>query len=77
MTPTQHSMVRSPHNSGLRITVGRGCARHHRCSPDRVGFGEVGGASIGSRCIGSHSGGTADPDIPILKEAKAEYAKLQ
>jgi hypothetical protein len=27
--------------------------------------------------IPSHSGETADPDIPILKQAKAEYAKLQ
>jgi hypothetical protein len=25
----------------------------------------------------SHSGETADPDILILKEAKAEYAKLR
>jgi hypothetical protein len=53
-----------------------GCACCHRCSPDRVGSGEVGGAGIGSRCVGSHSGETP-PDIPILKEAKAEYAKLQ
>jgi hypothetical protein len=43
-----------PQSDPTRRTVGRGCARHHRRSPDRVGSGEVGGAGIGSRCVGSH-----------------------
>jgi len=49
-----------PQSDRTRRTEGRGCARHHRRIPDRVG-----------------SGKDADPDIPVLKEAKAEYAKLQ
>jgi hypothetical protein len=31
----------------------------------------------GEEANSSISGKEADPDIPILKEAKAEYAKLQ
>jgi hypothetical protein len=39
-----------------RRPVGRGCACHHRCSPDRAGPGKaVRRAGIGSRCIGSQS----------------------
>ena len=33
--------------------------------------------AIRSQCVGSHSGETPTPTSPILKEAKAEYAKLQ
>jgi hypothetical protein len=58
-----------PQSDPSRRTVGRGSARHHRRSPDRAGSGEVSGASIGSRCVGS-TPGTADPDIPILKEPR-------
>jgi hypothetical protein len=53
-----------------------GCARHHRYSLDRAGSGEAGEAGFGSRCVGRPQK-EADPDIPILKRAKAEYAKLQ
>jgi hypothetical protein len=35
------------------------------------------GEGLGSRYVGLHSRKDADPDIPILKEAKAEYSKLQ
>ena len=37
MTPTQHSMVRSPHNSGLRITGGVDRVQH----PAATGIGDV------------------------------------
>ena len=33
--------------------------------------------ALASECKGSQAKKDADPDIPILKEAKAEYAKLQ
>jgi hypothetical protein len=36
--------------------LGMAGARHHRCSPDRAGSGEVSRAGIGSRCLGSHAG---------------------
>ena len=47
-----------------RRTGRRGCARYHRCSPDRAGSGKVGGAGISSSCVGLHSGKTPTP-IPI------------
>jgi hypothetical protein len=45
--------------------AGRGCPRCHRLSVDHTGSGRaVRRAPIGSRRLGSHSGETANPDIP-------------
>jgi hypothetical protein len=54
-----------PQSDTTRRTAGRGGARHHRCSPDRVGSGKaVRRTAIRSQCGGSHSGETPTPTFP-------------
>jgi hypothetical protein len=64
----------TPQSDPTRRTVGRGCARHHRYSPDRVGSGEVCGAGIGSRCVGSHSGKPL-ARMDVIKEERVQLGR--
>ncbi len=51
-----------------RISGRVDCACCHRCSPDRVGSGEVGGAGIGSRlAVRRNAARHPDPDTRISK----------
>src|ERR1700730_11107953 len=60
-----------PQSDPTRRTAGRGGARHHRCSPDRVGSGKaVRRTAIRSQCVGSHSGETPTPTSPSRSRPK-------
>ena len=56
----------SPHcERTSRAAERRGCARYHRCGPDRAGPGKaVRRTAIRSQCVGSHSGETPTPTSP-------------